>query len=591
MRAENIKKKRKLLQKISKRRYAEFVKYIEKVFLADYDLKILMARKFSNLYKALCPLVEEEYGGRAKQLYDKKFANGKPLIVSDRALDVLKSKIQEGKYKRVLLADDIIIHGRTLNKIYCMLQEWFEEAGITDYEIKVYAYAESREGVLDDMAFLAHKEVEKSCNTAQWRAISNDIVQVFYALGVPYTSYVPNGRVAIDSEAGRILSKALLDDKIFHRQTSVDMEINDIESYVYVAETEFPFALNATVRVYKYEEQGAYVVVPMLMLKPIESGILFKCVAEVQEALTDEYWNILQDVPESEMLYRTAIYLSSAMWGWQFMRDVLRVNPSELLYNPTEEKMNFNAPILKTGQLDFEHYLKTFSDKYQEASEVEKLVETEPDFIELDAVLQRVQKESTVKDQFHIRECLGKYLYENGRIDEERCTNHPKDFEARRRLVGYPMIKLKSLFEQCGDEWTRAVLYAIDYGKGSIVSKTLEKEGKKYFLSVIHAGEQNYKYFEETYFPFLYGLYEIECEAERREMWQKVGEWKEQYIAAYQEYWSAKGEFWLQDDLNVLKDMTVTSQFREVILKTAWDYFNEPKFGEAIRISQEILKA
>ena len=591
MRAENIKKKRKLLQKISKRRYAEFVKYIEKVFLADYGLKILMARKFSNLYKALCPLVEEEYGGRAKQLYDKKFANGKPLIVSDRALDVLKSAIQEGKYKRILLADDIIIHGRTLDKIYGMLQDWFEEAGIHDYEIKVYAYAESREGVLDDVAFLNHKEVEKICNTAQWRAISNDIVQVFYALGVPYTSYVPNGRVAIDSEAGRILSKALLDDTIFHRQTSVDMEINDIESYVYVAEKEFPFALNATVRVYKYEEQGAYIVVPMLMLKPIECGMLFECVAEVKEILTAECWNNLQKIPESKMLYRTSVYLSSAMWGWMFMRDVLGVSPSELVYDPVEEYMNFYTSILKTGPLDIDKYLQTFTDKYHVADEVEKFVEEEQDFSELDAVLKSVKSESTVNGDVYIRECFGRYLYENGCIDEERCAKHPKESEARRRLVGYPIIKLKTHFENHSVDWIRAVLYAIDYGKGSVVSNTLVKGGKKYFLSVIHAGEQNYKYFEETYFPFLYGLYEIECEAERNEMWQKAGEWKEKYITAYQAYWSEQGKFSLQEDLDTLKDMAVTSQFGEVILKTAWDYFNKPEFEEAIRISQEILKA
>lgn len=591
MQAENIKKKRKLLQKISKKRYAEFVRYIEKVLLADYDLKILMARKFSNLFNALRPLVEEEYGGRVKQLYDKKFVNRKPLIISDRALDVLKSKIQTGEYKRILLADDIIIHGRTLDKIYGMLQTWFEEAEIYDYEIKVYAYAESREGALNDVAFLSHKEVEKICNTAQWRAISNDIVQVFYALGVPYTSYVPNGRVAIDSDAGRILNEALSNETIFHRQTSVDMEINEIESYVHVAEKEFPFALNATVRVYKYEEQGAYVVVPMFMLKPIESGILFECVAALKEALTDEYWNILQDVPESEMLYRTAIYLSSAMWGWQFMRDVLKVNPSELAYDPAEENMNFYTPILKIDPQDFDKYLQTFADKYHVADEVEKLVEGEKDFGELDAALKSVKSGSTVNGDVYMRECLGRYLYKNGCIDEERCAKHPKESDARRRLVGYPMIKLKSYFENHSVDWIRAVLYAIDYGKGSVVSNTLVKGGKKYFLSVIHAGEQNYKYFEETYFPFLYGLYEIECEAERNDMWQKVGEWKEKYIAAYQTYWSEQGKFSLQEDLDTLKDMPVTSQFGEVILKTAWDYFNKPEFEEAIRISQEILKA
>ena len=325
------------------------------------------------------------------------------------------------------------------------------------------------------------------------------------------------------------------------------------------------------------------------MLKPIESNTLFECMENVKDVLATECWNILQENPESEMIYRTAIYMSSAMLGWKFMRDVLAAEQNELVYDIEEEEMNFHTSILKTDQIDLDHYFRIFSDHYHESEEVGSWVEKEPDFVELDGVMNTVQQGNAIESGPGIRECLGRYLYKNGCIDEQRCKNNPKDSKERRRLVGYPIIKLQSRFEKYGNDWIRATLYAIDYGKGSIVSKILEEGGKKYFLSVIHAGEQNYKYFEETYFPFLYGLYAIECEADRRELWKNKDTWKENFITEYQAYWITQGRFLLQDDMEILKNMNVTSQFSEVILKTAWDYFNKPEFNEAIRMSQEIL--
>lgn len=73
---------------------------------------------------------------------------------------MIKQDIQSGKYKKVLLVDDIIIRGRTMTGIYELLKSWFEEAGITDYEIAVYAYAENRERNKKNEEFEKIKKVE-----------------------------------------------------------------------------------------------------------------------------------------------------------------------------------------------------------------------------------------------------------------------------------------------------------------------------------------------------------------------------------------------------------------------------------------------
>ena len=138
-------KKKRLLQRISREKYRDIIRYVKKVYLADYQLKVLMARKFSNMFFALLPLALCENGSNLTYEFGKVFADrDKPVIISDRALILLKEQIKSGKYKKILLADDIIIHGRTLDKIYRLIQSWFEEGGIEDYEIKVFAYAGKR---------------------------------------------------------------------------------------------------------------------------------------------------------------------------------------------------------------------------------------------------------------------------------------------------------------------------------------------------------------------------------------------------------------------------------------------------------------
>lgn len=62
--------------------------------------------------------------------------------------------------------------------------------------------------------------------------------------------------------------------------------------------------------------------------------------------------------------------------------------------------------------------------------------------------------------------------------------------------------------DECMKKCYAAILCAADSGKGTIVTRHLAKDGLS--ESLIYAGEQNYKFYENTNFPFLYGLYIIE---------------------------------------------------------------------------------
>lgn len=93
---------------------------LKKMYNADYDVVILMARKDSNLYLALLPLLREEYLGSIEEGHKNK-GDRAAEVISDRAIERVLPDIKingnKTKYKRILVSDDIIIHGTTIARI------------------------------------------------------------------------------------------------------------------------------------------------------------------------------------------------------------------------------------------------------------------------------------------------------------------------------------------------------------------------------------------------------------------------------------------------------------------------------------------
>lgn len=601
-------KKKRLLQRIPRVKYRDIIRYVKKVYLADYQLKVLMARKFSNMFFALLPLALRENGSNLTYQFQKAFADrDKPVIISDRALILLKEQIKSGKYRKILLADDIIIHGRTLDKIYRLIQSWFEEGGIEDYEIKVFAYAESEEGLLKNMKFAGHREVDHVCSTGSWRAISNTIVDIFYLSGTCYTSYVPNLRIEKQSEAGRILEQKLKDPKSgFISQTCRDMQENFVDAYVYVDVRPPKFALNCNIRIYEYKWLEEYVIVPMVMMKPMEQQTLLNCLQQMDSIINPEFADLLKQYTDDDITYRIFVYVISAVWGWRFVRDVLDISVENLDYDAQEEKINFLCDVLKRASdigvpvREADSVWNAVDVSFEEIKDIETLTKGETDFEELIELFKKNKIQFEANELYGRRQnmkmLLGKYLYLNGLLDEDRCQNSQdlaeqsteQDFASSRRLIGFPVFQFVNEMGGLTRELISAILYAIDFGKGSIVSRKLQKNGKVYFMSVIHAGEQNYKYYENEYFPFLYGLYHLEYTAEVSGKLGCLYQWKEDFMEKYTEYWMSEKHFCLQDDLIKLENMEVKRDYGKVILEAAWERFSQPDTDYAITVAKEI---
>lgn len=610
MRRETLRKKNHLLGRISPKEYQSLLNYIEKIYLGDYHVKILMARKFSNLFMALLPLVQEEDGGRVQREYKHKFSDSKkePRIISNWAIAMIREEIKSGNCKRILLADDIIIHGRTLSTLYDQLVKWFEENNITDYQIDVVAYVKNTDGLIKNKKFLSSVHAELNCEKREWRATSNMIVDMFFLLGQPYTSYVPNSRIPMKSELGEGISKILDSHHEFVIQTSVDMKAHSVKSFSYIERVSYKFALNCSMRIYVYEKLQQYVLVPMVMLKPVSDEILsgyFDKLSWMMEPLSKK---AIDNAKSSLLKYQTVVYLFSALWGQKFMQDYFQNKRVVLNYDIQEEKMNFNCCLLAFSPNNHDHWidwsekLQAMNSLYKDGELKEEDLYQEPGVAKLQKVLDKLYNkispnQETVSMDFS-RAMMGNFLYNNGEMDEEKYLEVEDEIAEERknlkngsqRLMGYPLVKMNDKLQSMGTEWLRAVLYAIDFGKGSIVPKCFESEGKQWYFSVLHAGEQNYKYFANTYFPFLFGLYRLEQAETGQKDPALLKDWKKSFMEQYYPYWKEKKHFFLEEDLNILEEMNVMIDFGEVLDNISWDYFGNPDLDYAIKLSKNIME-
>lgn len=607
-------KKRRILQRIPREEYRDIIHYIRKVYLADYQLKILMARKFSNMFFAMLPLALHENGNNLVYQFQDTFKDrDEPVIISDRALIFLKEQIVSGKYRKILLADDIIIHGRTLDMVYRLLQSWFQEGGVEDYEIRVFAYVESREGLLENMEFASNKESMHVYSTGRWRAVSNAIVNIFYLSGATYTSYVPNLRIKKESKIGHVLEACLRDpQKGFVLQTCRDMRENLMDAYVYVDEKPPKFALNCNVRIYEYADLSEYVIVPMVMMKPMEQSTLLGCLEKAEPVMNPEFVSLLkkneETYKENDVLYRVLVYVISALWGWKFMYDLLTSDIDFPEYEVQQEQVNFSYKIMKKILSEYnviqqvDTVWQSIEREFREIENIDTLIIEENDFKELTELFEDNKKvfEDNEPGQHdrNDRMLLSRYLYLNGLLDEKRCEesrqqseNHVEDkFKKSKRLIGFPLYQFVKELGGLSKELICAILYAIDFGKGSIVSRKICKNGKTYFMSVIHAGEQNYKYYENEYFPFLYGLYHLEYTARTTDKLECLEKWKEMFMSEYSKYWERKNHFSLKEDLKILGEMEVEKNYGRVILEAAWERFSQEDTVQAINIAKRITR-
>lgn len=584
MKKELAIKREKILKRISLEEYRGLLGFVERVYLSEYSLKVLLARKCSNLFFALIDLVREEDGGRVRRLYQQKFPEGKePIVVSDRALCFFMEAIRSGEIKSILIVDDVMIHGTTAQQLFEQIKGLVEER---ECRIDVWSYAANRDEVLQDV--IGKAQVDRLCGTHEWRVITDEIVDIFYLTGHAYTSYVPNVVLKGDSSLRSVMDKFRNDPAVKKIQNSFQEGAGAL-LYAWIDTKSWKFSLFRSVRFYRNEALEQCVVVPMVSLMPVREEVLLRYAGILEEFICPDYFNKVFQICR-ELSYRAIIYVVSSLWGRIFFekRGGCSLGIEEL-ENPREEEVNFGQRILNRERINklkaeqIEAVMSELEAAYQPV-DLDTLWGLSPDFQILNENMQHIPKQE--ESEKNPRQILN-FLHSNAEKEEELWEeNRHGGTEKRVRLDGYPLCCIPGFFKnQSKEDILMQVLCAIDLGHGSIITKAYKTENDTYYVSLLHSGERNYKYVEMRYFPFLYGLFEIE-----KNMRKEQGKYKHMFM---EEYIKKSGENcteYVRKDLNKLCGINVTEAYKSVLIRDSWNYFDQDALRSAIDMADEVLQ-
>lgn len=599
-------KKNLLLRYIPEEQFADISDFVATLYLMEYDILILMARKFYNLF---C-VFHEENCRKYKRLGIPYQNSGK--IVTHRALPLIRNDIISQKYKKVVVADDIIIHGRSIKQVYNELISMCSEV-----DVLLMSYARNDKDTRIYKDILSKIDSRYLIDECERRALSNEIVNTFYIAGRPYISYLPYFTLNLRWDD---LKRRLSDEDCLSIQDS-DMKKYGIEAYLYIGKELDIFrgircCKKCVVRLYYYSQLDQILMIPYFLIDIMEEKFLEKISDYVRKHfLEPEYQKLLErNSPATEMRSMELEYILSVWAGMYFMNRVLC---SEYTWHKEIEKYNFCVEILPEIRLSarkIEEYAKGFRQvaddifgeevkKSDNNSEVQTLLRKYNDIkIKYTTNYDRWKKMTAWdkgQSDYEMR-FISNYLAENGELDEERCKVNSGN---NNRLFGVPVSFILDdmsvyLFELFGpkekqgyysDRVFAALIGTADSGRGTIVIKTEKTDNRhEYTESVIYAGEQNYKFYENTNFPVMYGLYLIERQSTLEEVPDKIAKRKQKMVEKFIEYLESEEIFYIKEEVLQIAGFNLSNLYKNFLQDSYEKYSGNKVLNMAVTMALDI---
>lgn len=592
---------REVLQKrLSVRRVRDICDFVENLYLMDYDLMILMARKFFNLFCVFHELNCEKYE-RMKIPYIQE----NKRIVTDRALPLLKSKIGED-YKKVVIADDIIIYGRSIGRVYDEIEQI-----CPDIEIYLTCYMMNHVDVqLQDPESILRNKVQYRylAESDEWKMLSDEIVQIFYLSGRPYISYLPYYTLKGDWSKK---TGGFDDDQVFHIGCD-DMKHYGIKSFMYTGPElaifrRLPFVKTCCLRFYYYKPIDKTVVIPYCSVDVLEDTYLEKLSDYIRKQyFTKEYRKLLKENSNGnamrimELEYTLSVWMAVYFFAirqeedYKWKRDIEFYNfVTEILPEKRFQVAEITNAVYELMKFNYEKVIPETQD-YDKVLE-EKFEALKKEYLKK-ANLWKGKKCNEVYESY-IQRFLENYLKLNGDIDDEEAKkgSQNNDFEIKGRHYGLPISYILNSItedyekwgektpEKCEKKCYAAILCAADSGKGTIVTRHLKDKGIS--ESLIYAGEQNYKFYENTNFPFLYGLYIIEQEGKRG-----IKRKKREFRIRFLQYLKANGIFYRWEETQQIMRMEISRKYGR-FLTNSYDKHMKDNRSEKASLEKAVIMA
>lgn len=484
------------LKRILNKHYQGIYDFFYDITQSEENFKFLVARRCLVLYQIFLPIF--------KNNIDNFEVKGK--VYSDKAIEKYRNYLAENL---ILLADDILIHGRHINELYTELKRY-----VSPEKINVKVYMLSKEPKC------LEKKLEEKILSSQvgagweWKTLSNCIVEAICASSVPYTSFVCSyeGAEQIRSFLEKCDAKGI--------ESKTDEECQWSIVFPKVEEQSLFEVLSHfnCVRTYYNSKLESYTVIPYVITKAVDAKniraffVEFASHFETFPAITEDFefegdclWN----------LYRMRLFnaVLSHLYGIYIFKDLYN---SQIIEIDTIEK-SFGEKIANEFQrMDYESVKSIVQADY---SNLECFISIASDRIP-------IKSEKEYKSLIYKQHCKDEKLAELG-LAKEKGNSFDQ------------LFSINQTIEQ-KKEIAKIVIGLMDIGFVSAVYALNDED--EYYASFISAGEQSYKYILETYAAVVRMMLFLEMKHENVIKYLKyIAEelkWSEESLKALEEFYN-----------------------------------------------------
>lgn len=462
------KKIEKLVKNMGGSFFWDFLDFIIDIKKSVYDIKILKARKFYVLYHVFDDVID--------RLYNKSVITvGK--VVSHTVLPAIKCELQDAK---ILLIDDVLLHGRAIEDVYRYLVDYChcDEKNI---DLKVYLRNEDKK-----LVFKKNIVSKQNVHDQSWSWMSCSFVDAFFITGMPYISILPCFKISAGKKESKNNIDKIIKDSI--PATTDVQKYNGQKLWIYTMPyNNTQYVEQAFIRIYKCADEAEYSIVPYMFLKPMSKENIVSLVTNLLDYKVLKFLspNFFKDGFDSldekdyTYLYNILLYTGSKAIGLEMINS-LGGHKGAKLDNFVEKDGIYCEVNIKKDMIPL---IRGIFTNTTVENEIYPKKMDEPD---IDEIIEK----ASAKNSQSIQHFLDMYLLYNGKKDKELAD------AGQDRMNG---LRFPKLMEHLGyknnkkDFW-REVVNAIDLGKGTIIAS---KSPSGFYESLLFAGEQCFTCCEE----------------------------------------------------------------------------------------------
>lgn len=478
----NIDEKR-AIEILGEERYYDCISFFQEVLERNSKYKLILTRRCFTLFKIFYPIliqkgIENQYG---KIITDKALC-----LYSDEITELLLSSIND-ENASVLVVDDIIIYGRTINsildKIVSKIDEYDMRKKLTDNMlVRCIMQNKFKSQIKEDYSkiVLAQSFGSKS----NWKKLSSKFSALIKSANVANTSYIISYKTDLDADLKLDDFRKYCNENML-RKTNAELEILDVESYMMNATVSnnnillSKFVASSWIRIYVYRNLNAIVVSPLAVLKELNDVEIGMLVGYLNTSVVSDSNIFSRELlqTDNEKHYSAKIRFIILLLSHCLLRDFLKMQNylEESLDNfDYKEILNYNFSSDVANEFRTLHY-DIFKSKC------------------FDFIFPKSRIGETA-DETNVEKCL---FHQAMRDNQAAASSNSK------RLEGISQIGDESVFSF---DIMPTILSFIDTGKAAL--KTSYNNNR--FVSMIYPGEQAFRIMEDKFKPYLGYLYRLE---------------------------------------------------------------------------------